>query len=50
MQYISSVQIRVPTFVSCNNCKLWFPVDSDHYCNKNIDTVFDIVYATGDLQ
>ncbi len=32
MQYISSVQIQIPTFVSCNNCKLWFPVDSDHYC------------------
>lgn len=39
MEYVTSVQIRTPTFVPCNNCKLWFPVEYLHCCIKNIDTI-----------
>lgn len=38
MKYTTSVQIQLPTFVSCKDCKLWFPVDSNHCCFGNIDT------------
>jgi hypothetical protein len=42
MEYKTSVQMKLPTFVSCKDCKLWFPVDSSHNCLRNIDTaVYD---------
>ncbi len=34
MQYMTSIQIQTPTFVLCNNCELWFPVESLHFCTK----------------
>lgn len=39
MEYIASVQIQTPTFVSCKNCKLWFSVEYGHCCSWNIDTI-----------
>lgn len=39
MEYITSVQIQIPTFVSCNNCDLWFPVEYNHCCANKIDKI-----------
>lgn len=39
MEYKVSVQMRMPTFVSCNNCDLWFPIEYIHCCIKNIEMI-----------
>lgn len=39
MEYIISIQIQTPTFVSCNNCDLWLPVEYLHCCTKSIDPI-----------
>lgn len=39
MEYLASVQIQIPTFVSCKNCNFWFPVEHAHCCNNNMDTI-----------
>jgi hypothetical protein len=35
MEYATSVKMQQRTFISCKNCKLWFPVTSDHSCFGN---------------
>lgn len=43
MEYRTTVSMQMPTFISCNNCGLWFPIDSSHYCIQNKDiTVYNI--------
>ncbi len=32
MEYQTSLQIQIPTFISCKSCGLWFSVDSYHHC------------------
>lgn len=39
MEYTTSINMQLRTFVSCKGCKLWFPVESDHMCLSNINTV-----------
>jgi hypothetical protein len=41
MEYMTSVQIQIPAFVSCNNCHLWFPVEYVHYCANNTNVTHD---------
>jgi len=38
MEYKTTTQIEMPTLVSCNNCKSWFLVESEHSCTGIIDT------------
>jgi hypothetical protein len=37
MEYMTSVNMKIQTFVPCKCCKLWFPVYSNHSCSENID-------------
>lgn len=37
MEYRTTVSTQMPTFVSCNNCGLWLPVESSHSCTQNRD-------------
>jgi hypothetical protein len=38
MEYETSVQMKLPIFVQCKDCKLWFPADYNHCYFENIDT------------
>jgi hypothetical protein len=42
MEYIASVQIQMPTILSCSNCDLWFSIEYAHCCSIDANKYRDI--------